>query len=50
LLRFCRAREGHHPGRVLNVVTGDGVPVGERIVTHPDVRLVSLTGDISTGS
>jgi len=34
---------------VLNVVTGDGVPVGERIVTHPDVRLVSLTGDVETG-
>src|SRR6185312_4824977 len=23
--------------------------VGERIVTHPDVRLVSLTGDVETG-
>jgi acyl-CoA reductase-like NAD-dependent aldehyde dehydrogenase len=30
-------------------VTGDGVPVGARIVSHPDVRLVSLTGDVSTG-
>ena len=37
------------PAGVLNVVTGDGVPVGERIVTHPDVRLVSLTGDVETG-
>ena len=37
------------PPGVLNVVTGDGVPVGERIVTHPDVRLVSLTGDVETG-
>jgi acyl-CoA reductase-like NAD-dependent aldehyde dehydrogenase len=34
---------------VLNVVTGDGVPVGEAIVKHPDVRLVSLTGDVETG-
>ena len=33
----------------MNVVTGDGVPVGERLVTHPDVRLVSLTGDVRTG-
>jgi len=33
----------------VNVVTGDGVPVGERLVTHPDVRLVSLTGDVRTG-
>src|SRR5438876_4837523 len=37
------------PPGVLNVVTGDGVPVGEAIVKHPDVRLVSLTGDVATG-
>jgi len=37
------------PPGVLQVVTGDGVPVGERLVEHPDVRLVSVTGDVSTG-
>src|SRR5919198_240516 len=37
------------PPGVLNVITGDGVPVGEAIVKHPDVRLVSLTGDVETG-
>src|SRR5881227_1015007 len=37
------------PAGVLNVVTGDGVPVGEAIVKHPDVRLISLTGDVETG-
>src|ERR671933_1048041 len=37
------------PPGVLNVVTGDGVPVGEAIVKHPDVRLISLTGDVETG-
>jgi 1-pyrroline dehydrogenase len=37
------------PSGVLQVVTGDGVPVGRRLVEHPDVRLVSLTGDVSTG-
>jgi betaine-aldehyde dehydrogenase/aminobutyraldehyde dehydrogenase len=37
------------PAGVINVVTGDGVPVGEAIVEHPDVRLVSLTGDVETG-
>jgi 1-pyrroline dehydrogenase len=37
------------PAGVLQVVTGDGVPVGQRLVEHPDVRLVSLTGDVSTG-
>src|SRR5438874_2262501 len=34
---------------LIDVITGDGVPVGEAIVKHPDVRLVSLTGDVETG-
>jgi acyl-CoA reductase-like NAD-dependent aldehyde dehydrogenase len=33
----------------LNVITGDGEPVGAGIVRHPDVRMVSLTGDVATG-
>src|SRR5438477_5964174 len=37
------------PPGVLNVVTGDGVPAGAAIVRHPDVRMVSLTGDVATG-
>jgi betaine-aldehyde dehydrogenase/aminobutyraldehyde dehydrogenase len=49
LLRFAELAKDVIPPGVLNVVTGDGVPVGERIVTHPDVRLVSLTGDVETG-
>ena len=49
LLRFAELAQDVIPAGVLNVVTGDGVPVGERIVTHPDVRLVSLTGDVETG-
>ena len=35
------------PPGVFNVVTGDGVPVGDAIVTHPDVGIVSLTGETS---
>jgi len=49
LLRFVQLAQEVIPAGVLNVVTGDGVPVGERLVSHPDVRLVSLTGDVSTG-
>src|SRR6266511_2519529 len=49
LLRYMELVQDAIPDGVLNVVTGDGVPVGERIVTHPDVRLVSLTGDVETG-
>jgi len=49
LLRFAQLAQDVLPAGVLNVVTGDGVPAGERIVTHPAVRLVSLTGDVNTG-
>jgi 1-pyrroline dehydrogenase len=49
LLRFMQLAQDVIPAGVLNVVTGDGVPVGERLVAHPDVRLVSLTGDVATG-
>jgi aminobutyraldehyde dehydrogenase len=49
LLRFVQLAEEVIPAGVLQVVTGDGVPTGERIVSHPDVRLVSLTGDVATG-
>jgi betaine-aldehyde dehydrogenase/aminobutyraldehyde dehydrogenase len=49
LLRFLQLAQDVIPPGVLNVVTGNGVPVGEAIVKHPDIRLVSLTGDIETG-
>jgi betaine-aldehyde dehydrogenase len=37
------------PPGVFNVITGDGVPVGDTIVRSPDVGIVSLTGDTGTG-
>jgi 1-pyrroline dehydrogenase len=37
------------PAGVLNVITGDGEPVGAGIVRHPGVNMVSLTGDVATG-
>jgi acyl-CoA reductase-like NAD-dependent aldehyde dehydrogenase len=42
------AEEIFPPG-VLNVITGDGEPVGAGIVRHADVAMVSLTGDVATG-
>src|SRR5438034_404750 len=48
-LRFAELAAEILPAGVLNVITGDGVPVGEGIVKHPDVRMVSLTGDVATG-
>jgi 1-pyrroline dehydrogenase len=49
LLRFAQLAQEVLPPGVLNVITGDGVPAGEALVKHPDVRLVSLTGDVETG-
>jgi betaine-aldehyde dehydrogenase/aminobutyraldehyde dehydrogenase len=37
------------PPGVLNVVCGDGDPVGAALVSHPRVRMSSLTGDVDTG-
>ena len=49
MLRFAQLAAEVIPSGVLNVITGDGEPVGAGIVRHPDVRLVSLTGDVATG-
>jgi 1-pyrroline dehydrogenase len=49
LLRFVELAKDAIPEGVLQVVTGDGVPTGQRLVEHPDVGLVSLTGDVETG-
>jgi acyl-CoA reductase-like NAD-dependent aldehyde dehydrogenase len=48
-LMLARYISDLYPPGVVNVVTGDGEPVGAGIVRHPDVRMVSLTGDVSTG-
>jgi 1-pyrroline dehydrogenase len=48
-LRFAQLAADVIPPGVLNIITGDGEPVGAGIVRHPDVRLVSLTGDVATG-
>jgi 1-pyrroline dehydrogenase len=49
LLRFVELAKDVIPEGVLQVVTGDGVPTGQRLVEHPDIGLVSLTGDVDTG-
>src|SRR2546430_11339758 len=48
-LRFAQLAAEILPPGVLNVITGDGEPVGAGPVRHPDVRIVSLTGDVATG-
>lgn len=37
------------PAGVANIVTGRGASVGNALVTHPGVDMISLTGDIGTG-
>ena len=49
LLRFVELAGDVIPPGVLQVVTGDGVPTGKRLVEHPGIGLVSLTGDVATG-
>jgi aminobutyraldehyde dehydrogenase len=49
VLRFVELAQEILPKGVLQVVTGEGVPAGDRLVRHPSVRLVSLTGDTATG-
>ncbi|MFK0086590.1 gamma-aminobutyraldehyde dehydrogenase [Pseudomonas sp. NPDC090755] len=38
------------PAGVLNILFGKGQSVGAPLVTHPKVRMVSLTGSIATGA
>jgi acyl-CoA reductase-like NAD-dependent aldehyde dehydrogenase len=37
------------PGGVLNIVFGEGKVVGEALVAHPDVDMVSFTGSLAAG-
>jgi aminobutyraldehyde dehydrogenase len=48
-LKLAEALAELLPPGVVNVVCGRGEPVGRMLVSHPRVRMVSLTGDVSTG-
>jgi betaine-aldehyde dehydrogenase len=48
-LHFVQLAQQLLPAGVLDVVLGDSA-TGQALVAHPDVRLVSLTGDVSPGS
>jgi 1-pyrroline dehydrogenase len=37
------------PPGVVNVLSGSGADIGDALVTHPKVRMVSITGDTVTG-
>jgi betaine-aldehyde dehydrogenase/aminobutyraldehyde dehydrogenase len=48
-LRLAELAQEILPPGVLQVITGDGVPVGDALVKHRDIALVSVTGDVETG-
>src|SRR5438067_12347127 len=47
--RMAQICAEHLPTGVLNVIYGHGKPAGAALVSHPDVGMVSLTGDVATG-
>ncbi|HVN59622.1 MAG TPA: aminobutyraldehyde dehydrogenase, partial [Gaiellaceae bacterium] len=49
IIRLLELAKDVVPAGVLNVITGDGIPVGSGLVEHRAIGLVSLTGDVSTG-
>ncbi len=48
-LRLAELAADLLPEGVFNVITGHGDPVGVALVSHPRVRMTSLTGDVATG-
>jgi 1-pyrroline dehydrogenase len=48
-LRFAEILAEHLPGGVVNVLSGSGAEIGDQLVGHPKVRMVSITGDTATG-
>jgi len=48
-LRFAEILAEHLPEGVVNVLSGSGSAMGDDLVGHPKVRMVSITGDTATG-
>jgi len=48
-LAFAQTLAEHLPAGVVNVLSGSGAAIGDTLVGHPKVRMVSITGDTDTG-
>src|SRR6187402_223720 len=49
-LKLAKLIAGLFPAGVINIVTGRGETVGAPLISQPQVRMISLTGDVGTGS
>jgi acyl-CoA reductase-like NAD-dependent aldehyde dehydrogenase len=48
-LAFAELAADILPPGVLNVLSGSGAAIGDQLVGHPKVRMISVTGDTDTG-
>ena len=48
-LAFAELLSEIFPAGVVNVLSGSGADIGDALVSHPTVRMVSITGDTVTG-
>ncbi|MDP5085444.1 MAG: gamma-aminobutyraldehyde dehydrogenase [Yoonia sp.] len=48
-LKLAKLMSDILPEGVVNVVVGQGASVGNTLISHPDVDMVSITGDVATG-
>lgn len=48
-LKLAQIMSGILPEGVVNVIVGQGGSVGNTLINHPGVDMVSITGDIATG-
>jgi aminobutyraldehyde dehydrogenase len=48
-LRLAHTLAAHLPEGVANILTGRGATVGNHLINHPLVAMISLTGDVGTG-
>ena len=48
-LRLARVLAEELPEGVVNVVAGQGGTVGNHLINHPGIDMVSITGDVATG-
>ena len=48
-LKLARIMSDILPEGVVNVIVGQGASVGNALINHPDVDMISITGDIATG-